>query len=79
MRIRVKLLGNLPSYYARPYSREGFDLDIPTGSTIETLVEALGIPRDRVAIVTINNVLAKADDPVPDNGLVKMMQRLAGG
>jgi sulfur carrier protein ThiS len=79
MQVRVKLLGTLAAYSSRPCPPEGLDLDLPVGSTIETLVEVMGIPRDRVAIATINNVLAKADDPVPDQGVVKLMQRLAGG
>lgn len=79
MHVRVKLLGTLPSYYPQPYPKAGLDLDIPKGSTIDDLVGLIGIPRDRVALVSINNILAKADDPVPENGLVKLMHRLAGG
>lgn len=79
MHVRVKLLGTLPSYYAGEYSAAGLDLDIPIGSTIEDLVEAIGIPRERVAIVTINNLLAKSGDSIPEHGLVKLMQSLAGG
>jgi len=77
--VRVKLLGTLPSYYAGMYPAAGIDLDIPAGSTIQDLVEMLGMPRERVAIVTINNLLAKAGDRIPENGLVKLMQPLAGG
>jgi len=77
--VRVKLLGTLPSYYPGIYPAAGIDLDIPAGSTIENLVEILGVPRERVSIVTINNLLAKAGDRIPANGLVKLMQPLAGG
>jgi sulfur carrier protein ThiS len=79
MQVRVKLLGILPSYYAGSYTEAGLNLDIPTGSTINDLVEVVGIPRERIAIVTINDVLAKADHPVPENGVIKLMHRLAGG
>lgn len=79
MRVRVKLLGTLPSHYPGTYPAAGLDLDIPIGSTIEDLVEAIGIPRDRVALATINNLLAKAGDQIPENGLVRLMQPLAGG
>jgi len=79
MRVRVKLLGTLPSYYAGPYPEAGLDLDIPTGSTIDELVAAVGIPQERVAIVTVNNMLARTGDVIPANGLVKMMHAIAGG
>lgn len=79
MHVRVKLLGTLPSYYEKPYPATGLELDLPGGATIADLVAVLGIPRERVAIVTIDNVLARAEDVIPENGLVKLMQPLAGG
>lgn len=79
MQVRVKLLGTLPSSYRNPYPAAGLDLNIPAGSTIGELVDLLEIPRQRVGIVTINDILAKADDLVPEHGLVKLMQMLAGG
>lgn len=79
MHVRVKLLGTLPSQYRDAYPAAGLVLDIPVGSTIRDLVEATGIPAERVAIVTINNLLVKADAPVPEHAVVKLMQALAGG
>ena len=79
MQVRVKLLGILPSFYTGPYTEAGLDLDIPTGSTIKDLVEMLGIPRERVAIVTINNMLARAGDCIPEDGIIKLMHSIAGG
>lgn len=79
MHVRVKLLGTLPSYYRHDYPAAGLDLELPAGATIRDLVAATGIPEDRVAIVTINNLLAKADAPVPEHAVVKLMQPLAGG
>ena len=79
MHVRVKLLGTLPSAYRHSYLAAGLDLDIPAGSTVSDLVDLLGLSRERVGVVTINDVLAKADAPVPEHGLVKMMQMLAGG
>jgi len=79
MQVHVKLLGTLPSCVAGIYPPEGIALDIPSGSTVGDLVGILGIPRERVAIVTINNLLARAGDRIPEHALVKLMQSLAGG
>jgi len=75
----VKLLGTLPSHYPLLYPKAGIQLELPGGATIEYLLEALGIPPERVAIVTINDVLARADDQIPENATVKLMHGLAGG
>lgn len=79
MHVRVKLLGTLSSCYQGPYTAAGLDLEIPAGSTVADLVERIGIPKDRVAIVTINGFLAKADDRVPENAIVKLIQPISGG
>ena len=79
MNVRVKLLGTLPSYYQGPCPPEGIGIEIPAGATVADLVDATGIGRERVAIVTINGILAKADDLVPENAVIKFMQPVTGG
>jgi sulfur carrier protein ThiS len=79
MHVRVKLLGTLSSCYPGPYPAIGLDVEIAAGSTVADLVERIAIPRERLAIVTINRLLAKADDRVPENAVVKFMQPVTGG
>gem|GEM_PF-1687878 len=79
VQVRVKLLGTLPSSYRGIYPPEGLILGVPAKTTISGLVDMLGIPREQVALVTINGLLAKADDPAVENAVIKMMQHLAGG
>jgi sulfur carrier protein ThiS len=79
MQVRVRLLGTLSSHYRGQYRPEGFDIEIPAGATVADLVDATGIPRQRVAIVTVNGLLATADDPVPEQAVVKFMQPVTGG
>jgi sulfur carrier protein ThiS len=79
MHVRVKLLGTLSSLYQGPYTPEGIGIEIPDGATVADLVNATGIARERVAIVTINGLLAKGDDRVPENAVVKFMQPVTGG
>jgi hypothetical protein len=79
MHVQVKLLGALSLIYDAEYPAAGLDLDIPRGSTIEELVEAIGISRERVMIETIKCVPGRADDLVYDNGSIKLIQGLDGG
>ena len=79
MQVRVKLLGTLPAEYPSEYPEAGLLLELPEGATVHDLVCLLGIPPARVGIISIDNVLAKADDRLPENGQVKLMHGLAGG
>jgi sulfur carrier protein ThiS len=79
MQVRVKLLGTLPSLYLSEYPEAGLQLELPDSTTVAELVAVLGMPPARVAIVTINGVLARAGDRIPENGLVKLMHGLVGG
>ncbi len=79
MQIRIKLLGTLPSCYPGHYPAAGLEVEITAGSSVADLAERIAIPRERLAVVTINGLLAKADDLVPDNAVVKFMQPVTGG
>ncbi len=79
MQVRVRLLGTLSSHYSGQYPPAGLDISVPAGATVAELVDATGIPRERVAIVTINGLLAREDTPVPEQAVVKFMQPVTGG
>lgn len=79
MRVRVRLFGTLSHYYPENYPPPGLDVEIPDGSTVADLVEAIQMPREHVAIVSINGRIAKANDPVPNNAEAKFFQPLHGG
>ncbi len=79
MHIRVKLLGTLSSCCQGTSQSAEIDMEIPAGSTVAALAERTGLSREQVAIVTINGLLAKADDRVPENAVVKFMQPVTGG
>lgn len=79
MHVLIKLLGTLSSCYPGHYPTAGLEVEITVGSTVADLVERIAIPRERLAIVTINGLLVKADDRVPENAVVKFMQPVTGG
>ena len=79
MIVRVKFLGTLSALYQGNYPPAGVDIELPVGGTVADLVDTTGIDRKKVAIITINGLLAKADDVVPENSVVKFMQSVTGG
>ncbi|SDO72396.1 MoaD/ThiS family protein [Desulforhopalus singaporensis] len=79
MKVHLRLLGTLPDYYPGDYPETGLDLDVPAGITVGELADLVQMPRERISIVSVNGFLAKADDKVPENGVVKFLQSLHGG
>lgn len=79
MQVTVLLFGTLPNYYPGDYPPSGLKVDSRCGISVAELVELLELPKDRIAIVSINGILCKAKDIVPDSGEVKFFQALHGG
>ena len=79
MQVRVRLFGTLPEHYPGGYPHSGLDVEINSPTSVAELVELLQLPRNHVAIVSINGRLAKAYDVLPENGEVKIFQHLNGG
>jgi len=79
VKARIKLLGTLPSHYSGSYSASGIEVNLPDNATVATVVETIGIPKERLGIVTINGRLARAFDSIPEDAEVKFFQTIAGG
>ena len=79
MSVRIKLLGTLPSHVAGSSPTSAATLDLPDNATVADVVEQLGIPPERIGIVTIDGKLARAADTVPADAEVKFFQKIAGG
>jgi hypothetical protein len=79
VKARIKLLGTLPSYFSCSYSASGIEVSLPDNATVASVVEVLGIPKERLGIVTINGRIAKSFDSIPDGAEVKFFQTIAGG
>lgn len=79
MRVSVKLYGTLPNFYRGDYPPAGLEVDSWQGISVAELVQLVQLPRDQVAIVSINGRLARADDIVPESAEMKFFQPLNGG
>lgn len=79
MHVCVRLFGTLPQYYPGNYPESGLDVKIWKDISVAELVDLLQLPQKHVAIVSINGMLAKADDVIPENAEVKFFQHINGG
>jgi hypothetical protein len=79
MRVHVRLLGTLPEHYPANYPDTGFDAEVWKNISVAELVELVQIAQKHVGLVTINGMLAKADDVIPDGAEVKFFQSISGG
>jgi sulfur carrier protein ThiS len=79
MKVLVRLYGTLPGYYSGTYPASGLEIEIGEDSSVADLVERIGVPQKRVALVSVNGVLVKGHDLIPNGATVKFFQALSGG
>ncbi|WP_319521708.1 hypothetical protein [uncultured Desulfosarcina sp.] len=79
MRVRIKLLGTLPSHYPGRYPASGIEFDLPAGTRASDIVSFVGIPTSRLGFVTVNGRIAGETDPIPEKATIKLFQKIAGG
>ncbi len=76
MKLKVKLM-SLFAKYARE-DQEGFT-HLDQGHTIRALAEYLGLPMERVKIVTVNGKQGDLDTAIGDDDLVYIFPPAIGG
>ena len=79
VKARIKLLGTLPSHFSGSYPASGIEVNLPDNATVAAVVGIIGLPKERLGIVTINGRLARASDSIPKHAEVKFFQTIAGG
>jgi len=79
MKVCVKLFGTLPKYYPGSYPDSGLMVEIFENTSVAELLQFIGLPQEKVAIVAIDGMLAKGEDVVPDGAEVKFFQSFTGG
>ncbi len=78
MIVEVRLYGSLRRY--RPSELSGaFPLDLPPGSTVDTLARQLGIPEGFVSAAAVNETAIESDTPLHDGDNVSLFPPSAGG
>jgi molybdopterin converting factor small subunit len=77
MKVHVKLYANLREY--SPVSEGGFDLELPSGSSMKALVEALKIPPSVGLVMLVNGRRAFPDILLAPEDIVTLFPPMEGG
>ena len=78
MIVEVRLYGSLRRYRP-PESSGAFPVDLPSGSTVDTLARRLGIPEGFVSAAAVNETATESDTPLRDGDSVSLFPPSAGG
>lgn len=79
MQVNVRLFGTLPNHYPGDNPPSGLKVDCNPGISVAELAQLLQLPQEHIAIVSVNGILCKAKDIVPDCAEVKFFQAVHGG
>ncbi len=77
IRVRVKALGHLRRYM--PDARETAELEVPVGSSIREVLALVGIPRNEVWLVSIEDQVVEEDTTLYECAEILVMAPVEGG
>jgi sulfur carrier protein ThiS len=78
MQITAQLFGELKKYSNSPGEKSWAGM-LPEGSTVASLMDAIGFPRERVRLVLVNDRLAKPETVLSEFDEVSFLTLLGGG
>jgi molybdopterin converting factor small subunit len=74
MEIEVRLFAGL-----RQFAQQNEKIELDDGKKVSDLLERLGIPPSKVAIILVNGRHAEQDQPLQDGETVSLFPAIAGG
>lgn len=75
MKVRVKIIG--PLMYIVGFSEK--DVEIPEGTTVDKLMDLVGIPKERPKIITRNGWAMVSDEVLVDGDHIAIAPVYSGG
>lgn len=79
MKIQVKLFGEFRNYVPKGTSSPTFRFEVRDGSSVETLLDSLGIPREVPKTLVHNHRAGKTGTLLRDDDIVAVFPPVAGG
>ncbi len=77
MKVTVELQAYLEQY--SPDGQNVFELSLPDGATVQTLVHQLNVPEEMASVIVLNDRNADFDDALHEGDRVILIPPLAGG
>lgn len=78
-KITVKLFASLVKYKPSDEKESSFEMTITPGDTVQQLILQLGLPLDKVQVISVNQTVVKKDYQLNDGDTVNMFPTIAGG
>ena len=78
MQITAQLFGDLKKYVNNPEKKQWAGT-VPEGTTIESLMDTIGFPKDKVRLILVNDKLAHLETTLADLDEVSFLTLLGGG
>ncbi len=79
MRVTVVCYGALRDHLPEGSDGRRAEIDVPSGTTVADLPEAMGAPRRLLAVALIDGEPARLTDVVPDGSEITLMPPFSGG
>jgi sulfur-carrier protein len=79
MRITVKLFASLSRFYPGEPSGTPFELSLPEATTVQALVERLGIPAEETKVSFVNGLIRDLDWILQQGDEVGLFPPIGGG
>ena len=79
VRITLKLYGGLNNYTKEYHHEKGISLRLNSGETIDKVLEKLGIPKNKIVLITANNKITHFDYILKQGDIIKMFPPIGGG
>ncbi len=79
IRVKAKLFATLRRFFPDYDPDKGIDVTLEKGSTIEDLIQTLGLPANEARVILVGGISKKLTDPVKDGDQVNIFTPLGGG
>ncbi len=77
--VRVQLYATLRRYRPDLKIGEPLVVQLPEGSTVELLLQQLGVPQDEVKVVFVNGIVRDQNHPLADGDELGVFPPIGGG
>lgn len=77
--VRVQLYATLRRYRPDLKIGEPLVVQLPEGSTVEHLLQQLGVPQDEVKVVFVNGIVRDQNHPLADGDELGIFPPIGGG
>lgn len=79
MQVQVKLFATLSRFSKGLFPGTPFEIDIPENSTLQTLVDLLGLPEEETKVAFVNGLIRDMDYHLKSGDEIGLFPPIAGG